>query len=544
MSHSKPSASRKRKIEDEKRIFQSKWEVLYFFTNINEIKASYSLAHLIAFHSRPFTDGEFIKNCLIKTAKILCPEKIKDFNNISLSRNTVAERVNDIATDLRSQLTKICKDIEAFSIAVDESTDVKDVAQLSVFIRGCNFKYEITEELLELIPMHGTTTGADIFLEIEKTLDKYELPITKLVSIVTDGAPAMIGLKKGLVEVLCGKTIDLGYVIKRIASVINFIRAKGLNHRQFASLLNENDSEYEDLPYYTEVRWLSCHKVLKAFNHLKTEILLETKGQDISDIKNTKFLQDLAFLVDITKHLNDLNIILQGKNKLVTTMFDNVRAFQTKLLLWERQIEQENLVHFETCKSIKLQDPNFMFSSYSKNINNIKQDFEVRFQDFKKCEPKFALFTSPFNFDIEKVEEDLQMELIELQCDSVLKQQFTDVGVPKFYSFLPPHQFPKMIQFACQICVMFGSTYLCEQLFSHMKQNKTPERSRLTDEHLSSIMKVVASQNIKPDLIKLSANKRCQISGKSKILFLFTSNLSKRTVWVEELHFIHKKNKY
>ncbi|XP_065642369.1 general transcription factor II-I repeat domain-containing protein 2-like [Hydra vulgaris] len=199
------------------------------------------------------------------------------------------------------------------------------------------------------------------------------------------------------------KIKDLDYVIKRIASVVNFIRARGLNHCQLASLLNENDSEYEDLPYYTEVLRLS------------------------------------SFLVDITIHLNDLNIILQGNNKLVTTMFDNIGAFQTKLLLWEHQIEQENLVHFETFKSMKLQDPNFMFSSYSKNINNIKQDFEVRFQDFKKCEPKFALFTSPFNFDIEKKEEDLQMELIELQCDSVLKQQFTDVGVPKFYFFLPPH---------------------------------------------------------------------------------------------------------
>ncbi|XP_065645479.1 general transcription factor II-I repeat domain-containing protein 2-like [Hydra vulgaris] len=164
---------------------------------------------------------------------------------------------------------------------------------------------------------------------------------------------------------------------------------------------------------------------------------------------------------------------MQGKNKLVTTMFDDVRAFQTKLLLWERQIEQEKLVHFETCKSMKLQDPNFMFSSYSKNVINIKQDFEVRFQDFENCESKFALFTSPFNFDIEKVEEDLQIELIELQCDSVLKQQLTDLGVPKFYLFLQPHQFFKMIKFAFQICAMLGSTYLCEQLFSHMKRNKT-----------------------------------------------------------------------
>ncbi|XP_065665362.1 general transcription factor II-I repeat domain-containing protein 2-like [Hydra vulgaris] len=279
------------------------------------------LSDLSTKSQKPFTEGEFIKNGLIEIAKILCPEKKKDFNNISFSRNTVDEHVNDIATDLKSQFTKICKDVQTFSIAVDESTDVKDVAQLSVFIRGCNFKYEITEELLE------------------------------------------------------------------IASVVNFIRARGLNHCQFASLLNENNSEYEDLPYYTEVPWLSCHKVLKVFNHLKTKIFqfLETKEQDISDIKITKFLQDLPFLVDITKQLNDLNIVLQGKNKLITTMFDNVRVFQTKLLLWERQIEQENLVHFETCKSMNLQDPNFMFSSYSKNINNIKQDFEVRFQDFKKC---------------------------------------------------------------------------------------------------------------------------------------------------------------
>ncbi|XP_065663048.1 general transcription factor II-I repeat domain-containing protein 2-like [Hydra vulgaris] len=478
------------KLNELKAKLKNQQNTFHFVKLSNElvVKPSYNLEHLIAFHSRPFNYGEFIKNCLIKIAKILCPEKIKNFNNKSLSRNTVAERVNDIATDLRSQLTKICKDVEAFSIAVDESTDVKDVAQLSVFIRGCNFKYEVTEELLELIPMHGTTTGADFFLEIEKILEKYKLPITKLVSIVTDGAPAAC---IGIIEVLCGKIIDLDYVIKRIASVVNFIRARGLHHRQFASLLNEKDSEYEDLPYYTETRWLSCHKVLKAFNHLKTKIFkfLETKGQDISDIKNTKFLQDLAFLVDITKRLNDLNNILQGKNKLVTTMFDNVRAFQTKLLLWERQIEQENLVHFEACFKI------------SKNVNQ-----------------SLLLFTSPFNFDIEKVEEDLQMELIELQCDSVFKQQFTDVGVPKCYSFLPPHQFPKIIQFACQICAMFCSTYLCEQLFLHMKRNKTPERSKLTDEHLSSKMKVVASKNIKLDLIKLSANKRCQISGKSKIL--------------------------
>jgi hypothetical protein len=42
---------------------------------------------------------------------------------------------------------------------MNESTDVNDVAQLAVFIWGCDSKFVITEELLELITMHDTTTA-------------------------------------------------------------------------------------------------------------------------------------------------------------------------------------------------------------------------------------------------------------------------------------------------------------------------------------------------------------------------------------------------
>jgi len=36
-----------------------------------------------------------------------------------------------------------------------------------------------------------------------------------------------------------------------ITSAVDFIRAKGLNHRQFKSFLEELGSEYGDLPYHT-----------------------------------------------------------------------------------------------------------------------------------------------------------------------------------------------------------------------------------------------------------------------------------------------------
>jgi hypothetical protein len=60
------------------------------------VKASYDLSHLIASNSKPFTDWQFIKEYLMKTAKIMCPDKVIDFQRISLIRNTVTERMDDI----------------------------------------------------------------------------------------------------------------------------------------------------------------------------------------------------------------------------------------------------------------------------------------------------------------------------------------------------------------------------------------------------------------------------------------------------------------
>lgn len=43
-----------------------------------------------------------------------------------------------------------------FSLAVVESTDNVDTAQLSVFLRGINSNIEITEEVLKYVPLTGT----------------------------------------------------------------------------------------------------------------------------------------------------------------------------------------------------------------------------------------------------------------------------------------------------------------------------------------------------------------------------------------------------
>lgn len=122
------------------------------------VKASYIIANEVALASKPYSEGEFVKTCMLKAADVVCPDKRQAFANISLTRNTVAERISDLSANLDSQLKHKVESFVAFSVAIDESTDITDVAQLAIFIRGTDETLTVTEEFLELVPMTDTTT--------------------------------------------------------------------------------------------------------------------------------------------------------------------------------------------------------------------------------------------------------------------------------------------------------------------------------------------------------------------------------------------------
>ena len=55
-------------------------------------------------------------------------------------------------------------------------------------------------------------------------------------------------------EVLCKSTLQLNHVLNSVVKLVNFIRARRLQHRQFIVFLEETDADHEDLLCHSRVR--------------------------------------------------------------------------------------------------------------------------------------------------------------------------------------------------------------------------------------------------------------------------------------------------
>lgn len=143
--------------------------------NQNIIISSYVLAFEIAKNSKPFEEGDFIKKCFGIASSYICPDMKQNFEQIALSSRSVCRRIDSIHDYLNDKLKLLIKDAAYYSIAMDESTDIKDLAQLCIFIRGINKSFEIFEELLSVQPMIGRTTGKDFLEEFKNCQNKYEM---------------------------------------------------------------------------------------------------------------------------------------------------------------------------------------------------------------------------------------------------------------------------------------------------------------------------------------------------------------------------------
>uniref|UniRef100_G1QBL7 HAT C-terminal dimerisation domain-containing protein n=1 Tax=Myotis lucifugus TaxID=59463 RepID=G1QBL7_MYOLU len=185
----------------------------------------------------------------------------------------------------------------------------------------------------------------------------------------------------------------------------------------------------------------------------------------------------------------------------VHDMYTNVKAFKSKLIFFSRQISDKVFTHFATLATQKETIRNV--KKYSKSLDDLHAEFCRRFSDVEKIDQSLQLVACPLSQNPETAPEEVQLELIDLQSDFVLKEKFSSLELRDFYASLNEATFPNIRRMAQKILVLFGSTYVCEQTFSVMNINKAPHRSSLTDEHLRSILRI-ATTKLTPDIDALA----------------------------------------
>ncbi|KAF2345259.1 Zinc finger BED-type [Trinorchestia longiramus] len=266
------------------------------------VEASYFVAYKVAEQQKCHTIAEnLIRPCTYEMVSKVCGEdQAKKLSVISLSNNTIHRRMDDMASDILSQVITEIKEssYSKFSLQFDESCDVASCAVLLGFVRYMH-QDRIKEEFLFCENLLTITKEEDVFNIINSFFTKNGLDWNSVQQVSVDGAAAMMGGHRGLrglrqavnpeISVdhciihqysLGSKSLpgNLKLVFGDVLKIVNFIKSRDVNSHIFKELCKEMGEKYEVLLYHTDVRWLSRGKVIHRVIELRRAIQVAPKG--------------------------------------------------------------------------------------------------------------------------------------------------------------------------------------------------------------------------------------------------------------------------
>lgn len=340
------------------------------------IRSSFLVALRIAKAKKPFRIATtLIKPTLLDVTREMFGDAfIPAINAIPLSDNTIRRRIDSMAADIEEQLCIEIKNSGLFALQFDESTDVADEAILIGFVRYVK-ESKITEDIFCFCSLPEHTTGEQMFNAIDEKMTKYELLWENVVGVCTDGAPAMVGSKRGLTtrianvagenymsthcvihrEALAAKDMstELNQTLKEAVRIVNSIKANPLCCRIFTLLCTEMSSDHVNLLLHSEIRWLSRGRVLLRLYELLDEIQIfsiqnrKTHGEFLKFVNDDQWKVKLAYLADIFSLLNGLNLQIQGASMHIFAYLNKIDAFKNKFAMWKNQILAKNFEMFQ-----------------------------------------------------------------------------------------------------------------------------------------------------------------------------------------------------
>ncbi|XP_034259776.1 general transcription factor II-I repeat domain-containing protein 2A-like [Pantherophis guttatus] len=543
----------------------------------NLTAASFHMSLCVAKHGKSLSDGDIIKAAMLSGSNSLFhdfPNKdkiIRRIFEVPLSRNTIKDRVQRMASDVSQQLTTDLQKAVCYSMCLDESTDINNHARLAVIV--CYAVGDVMrEELVKLVSLPERTRGIDIYNAVMEAFSSQGIRPEKVVSVTSNGAPSMVEATSGFIqffvketkhqvipfhciihqEAFCAKESSKKFddVLKDVTKMVNYIMAHALNFPQFQALLEEVQAQNNCLHMNNNVRWLSRGRVLERFVACLDEIRLfmNEKGQEYPQLTDMAWLTNLMFFTDFTLHFSVLNKQLQGVGKIAERMFCDIKTFERKLQVFERDLESGQLKYFPNLKRHLEKSTTFadnptshqeIYKEFSSIVAAAKVKFSNRFSQFRKMETTLCFLTSPEKAKFEELDlsclqwldlGNLEMELVEFQESSLWKNKFCDLRetlekiegmtkdstvsseneILKVWNYLP-NQFKSLKALGIAFLTLFGSSYACEQLFSALNDINSDTGNRLTDD-LRAACVALKLTKYEPRLDKLSARVRQQKS--------------------------------
>ena len=138
------------------------------------------------------------------------------------------------------------------------------------------------------------------------------------------------------------------------------------------------------------MRWLSCGKVPEQFASCFDAIkaFLAEKGQKYLELEDETWTVKFMYLVDITEHLNRLNLTLHSAGQTVLDMFETWTAFGGKLAGFSGDISTSASCYFRHMGELSSQR-NISTAEISTYMRELEAEFTTRFVNFEMYGPMF-----------------------------------------------------------------------------------------------------------------------------------------------------------
>ena len=277
------------------------------------------------------------------------------------------------------------------------------------------------------------------------------------------------------------------------------------------------ESLYCDLPLHCSVGWLSRGEVLLRFVEYLVEIkaFLIGQGNPYPKLLEENRLVKLMFLVDITTHLNELNLRLHGPRKTVIGLFEAWKDFVAQLDVYTWDIQTATFCYYKHLKAFSV-DHQVNGAEIDIYMKDLTSQFRNRFHDFQRFGPLFSFLINPQgskDLELSAFEwmniEDFQMQLIDFKASLLWASKFDDLrkslktaensqtSIFACWKSLQ-EKFDCLKKMVIALLSIFGSTYLCEQIFSQMKFILSSHCSRFTEDYSGHVFnsKLPDSPNI------------------------------------------------